>query len=143
MPIVLPARTARTDGAVRTAIEHWVGILVEQKFDDAMATLGPSGSWSAELLAQVIANYGSVEPREDGRTSTVTPIAAAVGAGPRFEVRWFNPPITNRLGYAPDRLGHASFDLPLDGRWSDVTATFDILDLPGGAVLTLDDVHVM
>lgn len=56
---------------------------------------------------------------------------------------WFERPVTNRLDHAPDLLGHARYDLPLDGQWSDVTATFEILDLPEGAVLALDDVNVM
>jgi hypothetical protein len=40
-------------------------------------------------------------------------------------------------------LGHAHYDLPLNGAWSDVTATFDILDTPDGLALALNDVHVM
>jgi hypothetical protein len=30
----------RTDQAVRSAIEAWVGLLVEQRFEEAMAMLG-------------------------------------------------------------------------------------------------------
>jgi hypothetical protein len=52
-------------------------------------------------------------------------------------------PLTNRLDYAPDLLGNARYDLPFDGQWSDVTSTFEILGLAEGAVLALDDVHVM
>jgi hypothetical protein len=74
----------RTDQAVCSAIERWVGLLVEQRFEEALAMLAP-----------------------------------------------------------PDLLGHARYDLPLDGAWSDVTAMFEILDLPEGAVLGLDDVHVL
>jgi hypothetical protein len=133
-----------TDAAVLALVELWVGLLVEQRFDDAMAMLGPSGAWDPGLLGTVIRNYGSVEPREDGRTFSVTsPAATTQGGDARFKVSWFDPPVTNRLDYAPDLLGHASYDLPLDGQWSDVTATFEILNLPDGAVLALDDVHVM
>jgi hypothetical protein len=133
----------RTDKAVRSAIERWVGLLVEQRFDEAVAMLAPSATWTAELLATVIRNYGAVEPREDGKTFSVTPIAATVGDGPHFEVWWCDPPVTNRLNYAPDRLGHAGYDLPIDGTWSDLTATFEIVDVSERAVLALDDVHVM
>lgn len=140
VPVALPARS---NAAVRVVIERWVGLLVEERFDDAMATVGPSGTWTPDLLARVIGNYGSVEPREDGRTFAVTPVATAVGDGPRFEVTWCDPPVTNRLDYAPDLLGRARYDLPVDGVWSDVTASFEILDLAEGPALALDDVHVL
>jgi hypothetical protein len=140
VPVVL---SARTDAAVLALIERWVALLVEERFEDAMAMLGPSATWTPELLATVIRNYGSVEPRDDGRRFAVTPISTAVGEGPRFEVMWLDRPLTNRLDYAPNLLGHARYDLPLDGQWSDVTSTFEILALPEGAVLALDDVHVM
>jgi len=67
----------------------------------------------------------------------VRSIATAVANGPRFEVEWYAEPTRD------DRWGWAKYDLPLDGEWSDVTATFDILDGPWGPVLALDDVHVM
>jgi hypothetical protein len=138
---VLPERT---DQAVRSAIERWVGLLVEQRFEEALAMLVPSEQWTPELLGNVIRNYGFVEPREDGRRFSVTaPAATPEGGDSRFEVTWLERPVRNRLDFAPDLLGHARYDLPLDGVWSDVTATFDILDLPEGAALALDDVHVM
>lgn len=134
----------RTDQAVRSVVERWVGLLVEERFDEAMEMLGPSGTWTPELLAAVVRNYGSIEPRDDGRTFCVTaPTATKEGGDARFDVTWLDPPLTNRLDYAPDLLGHARYDLPLDGQWSDLTATFEIVELPEGAVLALDDVHVM
>jgi hypothetical protein len=97
-------------------------------------------AWTPELLAAVIQNYGSVESRDDGKTFAVTPIATAVGAGPRFDVTWFEKP----LGYGSGAsVGHARYDLPLNGQWSDVTASFDIVDTAEGLALALDDVHAM
>jgi hypothetical protein len=133
----------RTDQAVR-AIERWVGLLVQGHFHEAMEMLAPSATWTPDVLASVIRNYGSVEPRDDGRTFSVTaPALTTEGGDARFEVTWLDPPLTNRLDYAPDLLAHARYDLPLDGAWSDVTATFDILDLPDGVALALADVYVM
>lgn len=40
-------------------------------------------------------------------------------------------------------MGHVWFDLPLDGVWSDLTATFDVCKEDGQLVLELVDVHVM
>ena len=141
MPVVL---SSRTDAAVLDLIERWIALLVEERFEEAVAMLGPSGTWTSDLLATVIQNYGSVEPRDDWHAFSVTaPMATTKGGDSRFEVVWCNPPVTHRLDYAPDLLGHARYDLPLDGVWSDVTASFDVLELAEGAVLALDDVHVM
>jgi hypothetical protein len=129
----------RTDEAVRAVIERWVGLLAEDRFEEALGMLAPlpSKAWTPELLATVIRNYGFVEPHPSGRTFRVTPIATAVGNGPRFEVSWYPQPTRD------DRWGWATYDLSLNGEWSDVTAAFDILDGPFGPVLALDDVHVM
>lgn len=131
----------RTNDAVRSIIENWVRLLAELRFHDAMAMLAPSKDWTAELLAAVIRNYGFIEPLASGRTFAVTPIESAVGAGPRFEVTWFDTAVERRPDDA--RVGFAQYDLPLSDEWSDVTATFDILDSGDGLVLFLDDVHVM
>ena len=145
--IVLSERTAE---AVRVIVERWVGLLVGRKHEEALAMLAsprplldaPSAEtgWTPESLAQVIQNYGSVEPREDRKTSAVTPIATAAGDGPRFEVTWFENPVGCGWGAS---VGHAHYDLPLDGAWSDVTATFDIIETAEGLALALDQVHVM
>ncbi len=145
--IVLSERTAE---AVRVIVERWVGLLVGRKHEEALAMLAsprplldaPSAEtgWTPESLAQVIQNYGSVEPREDRTTFIVTPVATAMGDGPRFEVRWLEKPVGCGWGAS---IGHAHFDLPLNGAWSDLTATFDILETEEGLSLALHDVHVM
>jgi hypothetical protein len=131
----------RTDQAVRSALERWVGLLVGQRFEEALAMLGPSGTWTPQLLAKVVRHYGSVEPEEDRRTFSVTaPAVTTEGGDARFEVTWLDKAAS--VGSCA-RLGRAFYDLPLDGVWSDVTATFDILETADGLVLALDDVHVM
>jgi hypothetical protein len=55
-------------------------------------------------------------------------------------VTWFEKSAGCGWGAA---LGHAHDNLPLNGEWSDVTVTFDILDTPERLGLALDDVHVM
>lgn len=106
-----------------------------------MAMLSPSKHWTAELLATVIRNYGFIEPLASGRTFAVTPIESALGEGPRFDVTWFDAGGERRPDDA--RVGFAHYDLPLNDEWSDVTASFDIVDSADGLVLSLDDVHVM
>jgi len=121
---------------VREVIERFVALLARGRASEALALLLPSKTWTPEVLVRVIRNYGWIDPRKDGKTFAVTMPAAARGAGPRFELRWFDTP-------HGARVAHASYDLPLEGEWSDVTALFDVLDGPEGLALALDDVHVL
>lgn len=133
MPDVL---SSRTDGAVFAVIERWVGLLVARKYADALGMFTVSEHWTPDLLRNVLRNYGFIEPHPKGTTFSVTPIGTAAGDGPRFSVTWFDKPTGSPVGYA-------RYDLPLNGEWSDVTASFDILETPEGLTLALDDVHVM
>jgi hypothetical protein len=62
------------------------------------------------------------------------------GNGRRFDVSWFDRPVGCGWGAS---VGHAHYDLPLNGTWSDVTASFDIIETEEGLALALDDVHVL
>ena len=117
-------------------VERWVELLAADRFDDALALLAPRPDWTVKLLKTVIGNYGFIEPRGDGKTFTVSPIAAAKGDRPRAELVWLDRERNDLLGYV-------CFALPLNGEWSDVTALFDLLASPSGVVLALDDVHVL
>ena len=132
MPVTVP----RSEAPVLALVERWVSLLVERRYEDALVLLVPNADWTAALLEKVIANYGFVEPRSDGRTFFVTPIASALGSGPRASVTWYESARENVVG-------DVCFDLPLDGEWSDVTATFDIVAVGEGVALELDDVHVL
>jgi hypothetical protein len=133
---------ARTDDAVLALIERWVGILEAGRMAEAIAFLAPSPPWTPDLLARVIENYGFVDPHPSGKKFRITPPRSASGHGPRFEVVWLNPPAAYiEHGYV--RVAYADYRLPLDGEWSDVSAIFDIVALPDGDALMLDDVHVL
>jgi hypothetical protein len=84
------------------------------------------------LLRTVVTNYGSVEPTRDGTTYRVTPLGTARGG----------PVPRHRVDRDGDRI-RVWFDLPLNGEWSDLTATFDVVRRDQGLSLVLDDVHVM
>jgi hypothetical protein len=91
----MPERTA---DAVRAVIDRWVELLAAERFEDALALLAArpesalSTAWTSELPAAVIKNDGFVELHPSSRTLRVTPIATAVGDGPRFEVEWYAEP---------------------------------------------------
>ena len=115
-------------------------MLAEERYEEAYEFLSHHEQgyygWTPELIATVIRNYGSVEPMRDGSTYKVTPLETASG-GPRptHEVdRW-----------GPDRglVGEVWFDLPLNGKWSDLTATLGIRRDDDVLSLELHDIHVM
>lgn len=82
-------------------------------------------------MKTVISNYGSPEPREDGKTFRVTPLVMAVGES-RYEIDWYD---TNR--------GEVFFDLPLNGEWSDLSAILDFKVSDDVLVFQLNDIHVL
>ena len=121
-----------SDSQILDAVRAWADALAAEDYAGALALVDARPHWTAELLRTVITNYGSVEPNRDGTTYRVTSLGGARGGPePRHEV--------DRDG---DRIS-VWFDLPLNGAWSDLTATFDVIRRDGGMSLVLDDVHVM
>jgi hypothetical protein len=120
------------DGQILDVVREWVELLAAERYARAVEFVDPGQVWTPALLRSVIRNYGSVEPRKDGSTFRVTSIGDAKGGpSPR---------------HAVDRQGgriSVWFDLPLNGQWSDLTATFQVSETKGGLALVLDDVHVM
>ncbi len=123
------------DATILAAVRDWVALLVEERYREAYDYLSHAwgDQWSPQLIETVIHNYGSVEPLQDGTTYRVTPLDTATGGpAPRHEVDRFD-----------DARGHVWFDLPLNGQWSDVTATLYVNRSDDTLVLILDDIHVM
>jgi len=121
-----------SDSQILDAVRAWANALAAEDYAGALKMIDARPHWTPELLRTVITNCGSVEPLRDGSTHRVTPTGTAPGGpAPRHEV-----------DHAGDRIS-VWFDLPLDGEWSDLTATFDVVRRDGGLILVLDDVHVM
>ena len=128
------------DAQILAVAREWVALLADERYEEAMALLSPSDQWSPAMVQTWIQNYGWHEPPADGSVYRVTDLAAATGATasfPRHEVDRFDHPA------ADGRVAAVWFDLPLNGRWSDLTATFVVRQLDQSLVLELDDVHVM
>ncbi len=65
------------DRQIRDFVRYWIGLLAEQKYDEAIDLLLPeiprasrsirsneAAEWTPELLEAVVANYGTPEPQE-------------------------------------------------------------------------------
>jgi hypothetical protein len=119
---------------ILAVVRTWVDLLAADRYEEAHAMLSPDDHWTPELMRTVVRHYGFVEPRSDGRTFSVTPIAQTVGGSPRpqQDVERFD-----------DGGGIIHFDLPLNGQWSDVTAVIEIEEQRKGLALRLADIHVL
>ena len=130
-----------TDEQILDVVRQWVELLAQEKYEEAFRMLRyrPTELWSPELIKTVIANYGFIEPREDGATFKVTSLKDDPEGQVFHGVEWYGDDPNRPAEY----LGMAMFTLPLNGEWSDVTAMFDIVEEDGALVLELDDIHVL
>jgi hypothetical protein len=139
--IVLPIDA--TDDAILAAVREWVAALAAGDFVGAYAMTAhePYYRWSPDLIRDVIAGYGLPEPAPDGIAHRVTPIETAEeDVHPEHEVTRWNEPRDVDNGRVA--IGEVRFDLPLDGYWSDLTATFEIQQGASNIVLVLNEIHV-
>ncbi len=127
------------DATILAAVRAWVTLLADERYQEAYDALyHPVGDhWTPRLIEAAIHTYGSLEPAATGARYRVTPLETATGAlKPRHEV--------DRFDDAPgDLVGLVWFDLPLNGHWSDLTATLYVERRDAALVLELNDLHIM
>jgi len=128
-----------TDEALLETIRSWIGLLVEKRYDDFVASLGyvmvdcdPYG----DLIPEDLNKYRS--PLFPGMEQfAVTDWKTAKGGNPNpvHEVVWFEP-------NEPNLVGAVTFHLPLNGKWSDLSADFVLFERgnPEGFQLMLEEI---
>lgn len=137
---MLPA--SATDEQILQIAREWADALARDDYEAAYNMTGhdPYYQWTPDLIRTVVSNYGGVEPLGDGSTCRVTPLDSAQGGPtPRHVVARRTVPAD--ASGARD-LGAVWFDLPLDGEWSDLTATFEIVSEEDELHLVLNEIHV-
>lgn len=137
-PDVVRLPASASDAEVLAIVERWAGFLAVEDYEGAygMTAHEPYFRWTPRLLREVIEGYGLPDPHPDGPFK-VSPLETAKGGPePRREVSYDDPPRPNGA------VGGVWFDLPLNGEWSDLTATFSIHRLDEEIVLSLNEVHV-
>lgn len=127
---------------------QWMDLLAQERYAEALSLVDhdPKQGWTPELLKDVINGYGAPWSHVGGSIHKVTDRMAAEATETRAyeDVELYPQPLPlRRRNPAHVYIGHAWFDLPLDGTWSDLTATFDIVGTRDHAYLELDDVHVL
>lgn len=137
--IRLPRKAS--DEQILAAITAWVELLAQERYEDAFQMLRhiPDEHWSPELMKTVITNYGSTEPCADGAIFKITSPKDNPKGQVFHEVEWWGDDPNRPAEY----VGMALFTLPLNGEWSDLTASLDIVEEGGKLVLELGDIHVL
>jgi hypothetical protein len=126
------------DEELLDGVRKWVDLLSEDRFSKAfdLTAYDSYREWTPDLIRSVIAGYG-VPHEPESREYGISKVSQTEGGpSPRWEVdRWQNAEPSSRIGFV-------RFDLPLDGEWSDLTATFEVVQINEHYVLILQDIHV-
>ncbi len=133
-----------TDEEILTIVRQWVDVLASEDYAKVFAELGYSMSpyfscSGAEAIRQEIQNYRSPEFYPNITDFKVTDWRLAAGGNlePKKHVVRYK---SNDSQMA----GAVGFDLPLNGKWSDLQADFvyfDKKEFQQGYVLALEEIH--
>ncbi len=130
-----------SDADLLLIIKSWIDVLKEKRYQCFIEALGyslgngePKAGWIISDLKRYRSDlFSEVEHFE------ITDWRTAIGGNknPKAEVIRYEP---NETGL----VGAVSFDLPLNGRWSDLTADFVLLetDYPEGYLLRFEEITV-
>jgi hypothetical protein len=129
----LPAEAS--DEEILDAVREWVRLLAEERYEEAyhffvLTELNP-WHWSPQLLKTLIQTHGFYDKQE---LSTVTPVEKTTGGlEPAHAVHRYND---------GERRGYIWFDLPLNGKWSDLTAVLTFRVNNERLVIELESIEV-
>lgn len=126
---------------VDAEVHRWLDCLTNRDYKAAyeLTFHDPYYQWTPALIESMINGYGL--PHEQGETKhLVSDWRTAKGKDRGGELDLYDTPVDNGK-YA--QLGHAYYDLPLDGEWSDLSAVFRMVKYGDGAALMLEEIHVL
>lgn len=112
-------------------VEAWIDDLAGGDYEAAFRRTehDPYYQWTPDLIRLVVQGYGSPEPYPCGTVFNVTQRATARGGPPQR--------IVDRDVVRPHSLAEVLYDLPLNGKWSDLTATFRVEQRGEGSAVVL------
>ena len=126
----------RTDAEIIAIAEAWVDDLARADYRQAYSRTDhdPNYDWTPSLIQAVVAGYGLPEPHRSGEIFKVTDRNAATGHQHQKTVE--------RNEIADASLAEVWYDLPLNGEWSDRTATSRVSQRDGRWYIVLEQIHV-
>ncbi|MFC1745781.1 hypothetical protein ACFL35_17445 [Candidatus Riflebacteria bacterium] len=131
----LPINTS--DKEILNYIDTWAETLAKEDYIAAfnMTEHDSYYGWTPELMGKVISGYGLPGKTKNGIVYKVTSPLTATGERYHYEVERLNSP--GKL------LGNIYYDLPLNGEWSDLTATFRLEKAGDYLKVILEEIHVL
>ncbi len=137
-----------SDEDILAVARSWTELLVAEDYAGAFEMLltvptHPGKSWvqsPASLRAWVV-NYGSPDPIPGEPFCSVTPIESAIGRPCRWLPRLTRHTEDKPLRY-PGCRGRLDWGLPLNGEWSDLVASLDLVEYEYGLALVLVSLRV-
>jgi hypothetical protein len=134
-----------TPTEILKAVQAWVKLSEQEDYQNAYAYTEHNEyyQWTPELIKDVIYGYGLPEPHPSGEIFKVTAVSPA-GTEDRklyHEVDFYDEPLPYEEKQA-EITGQVWYDLPLNGEWSDLTATFQIVKREAYLTLELAEIHV-
>ena len=125
-----------TDDEILAVVETWIDDLGREDYVSAYSRTehDPYYAWTPNLIRTVIEGYGHTEPHPSGEVFKVTDRKSAAGKPFHREVE--------RTEISDSSLAEVRYDLPLNGEWSDLTATFRIQMLDASPIIILEEIHV-
>ena len=136
MARLLVLSAAPSDEEILAAVEVWIDDLAAGDYQAAFDRTAhdPYHAWSADLIRAVVAGYGLPEAHPSGEVFAVSRRTDTPGQP-------FHR-LVDRKAVNQDEIAEVWYDLPLNGAWSDLTATFSVQQCIGHAVLVLHQIHV-
>jgi hypothetical protein len=127
--------------AVRAHVLACADLLAAQQFERVGAEFGFAlafGRPRAECIREAISGYRSEQYFPGEHVFTVSDWRAAIGGNPkpRSQLQWYKPSSSLPRGLF-------EFDLPLNGKWSDLLAEFVLFESseqPGQLIISLEDI---
>jgi hypothetical protein len=119
-----------TDEEIITLVESWLKLLEDERYEEASDAINDTrGPWNGQLLRTIVKGYGDARPAQ---RITMT---GDSGARQRRDVDRFDGDDTF--------AGYVWYDLNIDHRLSDLTATFDLERRGDRLAILLADIHMM
>jgi hypothetical protein len=136
--IILPRNS--NEEQILNIVRQWVDVLAKQDYELVFSELKYAVAFDtpgAECIESEIKRYRSTNYFPGVEEFNVTDWRTAVGGNPL--------PLQKVIWYKPNDsklAGAIAFDLPLNGKWSDLTAdfVFSEIDHPKGYVLCLEQI---
>ena len=125
-----------TDNEILSFVASWVNYLVQEDYESAFSLVkhDPYYQLSPKLLEETINGYGLPEPHPSGEVYKVTSPETAIGM--------IGQKLVTREMVSESCAGYVYYDLPLNGKWSDLTASFRLEIQKEELSLVLEEIHV-